>query len=337
MALGLGLILYRLALDRAVVPHSLPDSTESVWSDRQPDAQNAGAEALQSVSLRLISGATLLNLLGIFCTGSRNALLLAVLQLLCFALVVARSSWKTVAAALGGLVVMVGGAAVIGIGGRSLDLATWADDPRTKLWGAAVQMVGDHPWLGWGLGNYKLVYPQYLTPDLMALTDFQDISHAHNLWLTLAVEAGIPAMLLLTLLVGRICARGVRQLLAKSLKAPERGILFGYLLGFFSSVGFALFDVPLYDSRVNVLNWVLLAGIFSFAAKKPINSLPLPQRSLAGFLSQSRADNNRQLCRCNQPKRQIHHLIRCLLVGIHAHVRLAQFLLESVYIYLQAV
>lgn len=275
MALGLGLILYRLALDRAAKQPDVPNPDDSPVSVQQPGAKATPdfftpdffTNALPSVPLRLISAATFLNLLGIFCTGSRNALLLAVVQLLCFALMVARSSWKTVLAALGGLVAMVGGAAVGGIGGRSLDLATWADDPRTKLWGAAVQMIGDRPWLGWGLGNYKLVYPNYLTPDLMALSDFQGISHAHNLWLTLAAEAGIPAMLLLTLLVGRICLRGAQRFFSKRLTMATRGILFGYLVGFFSSVGFALFDVPLYDSRVNVLNWVLLAGIFGLGIR----------------------------------------------------------------------
>ncbi len=166
------------------------------------------------------------------------------------------------------------GAAWLGIGGRSLSPTTWADDPRLRLWKIALNLIHDRPWLGWGLGNYKFQFPSRLLdlyPSWLAVrtqrivpVECADVTHAHNFWLMLASEAGILVALALTLWVGYICVRSVRSLLANQLKPTDKALLLGYLLSFMSCVGFAMFDVTLYDARVNALNWMVLAGIYCF-------------------------------------------------------------------------
>jgi O-antigen ligase len=147
-------------------------------------------------------------------------------------------------------------AAILGIGGRSLVLSTWSNDPRVQVWQFALGLVGDRPWLGWGLGNYKLLFPEGLIPG------YTYIGHPHNFWLLLAVEVGIPVMVGLTLWVGWVCYRGVRLLWTGALKSDRRAVFLGYCFGFLGCVAFGLFDVTLYDVRVNLMNWVLLAGIY---------------------------------------------------------------------------
>lgn len=64
--------------------------------------------------------------------------------------------------------------------------ANWAVIERMAHWLAAVGMFSDHPWLGVGIGNYPVAYPQY------ALGRWRDpLGHAHNYYLNIAAEAGI--------------------------------------------------------------------------------------------------------------------------------------------------
>ncbi|HEY9648023.1 MAG TPA: hypothetical protein V6C88_16730, partial [Chroococcidiopsis sp.] len=71
-------------------------------------------------------------------------------------------------------------------------------------------------------------------------------------------------MILLTLGVGYVCVKAVRALTSSVLPMTARAVLLGYGLAFGGCVAFALFDVTFYDSRSNILNWVLLSGLFCF-------------------------------------------------------------------------
>lgn len=64
--------------------------------------------------------------------------------------------------------------------------ANWAVVERMAHWLAAVGMFTDHPWLGVGIGNYAVAYPNY------ALGRWRDpLGHAHNYYLNIAAEAGL--------------------------------------------------------------------------------------------------------------------------------------------------
>lgn len=232
LGLGLGLILYRT---------------------RQGKFNEAGRD--RSLSL-LLYGATFLNLVGIFSSGSRNGLLVGMSQI-ALVILCTRPNRILLGTGLIGLGAVLAGAAWFGIGGRSLNMATWSNDPRVGVWAFALTLVQQRPWLGWGLGNLKLQYPPGLIPGY----DF--IAHAHNVWLSLAVEVGIPAVILFSLLVGRILFRSVKRLLGRSLKPDESAILLAYLLAFWGCIAFAFFDVTFYDARINSLNWVILSALYS--------------------------------------------------------------------------
>ncbi|MBF2074478.1 MAG: O-antigen ligase family protein [Synechococcales cyanobacterium C42_A2020_086] len=201
-------------------------------------------------------------LLGIFSSGSRNGLLVALSQLLLVCLF-AKPSRKLAIAGLMGVVGLIAGAALLGIGRRSLDPAAWTNDPRIEVWRFAGELIQQRPWLGWGLGNFKLLYPPGLIPD------YEYIAHPHNVWLLLAAEAGLPMMMLFTLFVGRICYRAVRRLITGSLPSSESAILLAYLLSFWGCLAFALFDVTFYDARINAMHWVVLAGLYTLVEAAP--------------------------------------------------------------------
>jgi hypothetical protein len=238
LGLGLGLILYEWA-------RRSPDDVSSVWSLRP----------------RMLYLATFLNLVGLFTAGSRNGLGIAIGQLLLFVLF-ARSHRRGMLTGLIGLAGFVGGAMVLGIGGRSLDLGSWTTDPRIRVWQIALEMTQSRPWLGWGLGSYKLLYPSYPHDP-----EYSYIGHPHNFWLLMSSEAGIPAMLLLTALVGYCGYRGARAVI--DAKSSDRALFGGYAIAFVGYSVFSLFDVTLYNAQLNLVNWLVLAGLYSFAPKPP--------------------------------------------------------------------
>jgi O-antigen ligase len=77
----------------------------------------------------------------------------------------------------------------------------------------------------------------------------------------LLCETGIPATLLFLGLVGWIITQGIQQL--APIKAPsDRGLLFTFILAFLGNTVFCLFDLTFFDARINLLGWVVLAGIW---------------------------------------------------------------------------
>jgi putative inorganic carbon (HCO3(-)) transporter len=57
---------------------------------------------------------------------------------------------------------------------------------RLAHWQAGLQMYGDHPWLGVGIGNYAIAYPRYALPHW-----YEPLGHAHNAFINFLAETGI--------------------------------------------------------------------------------------------------------------------------------------------------
>lgn len=197
----------------------------------------------------------LLTLVCLFCSGSRNGYLVATGLLLISFFAIKTNRWIT-ALGLAGLAIIVTTTLRFGMAGRTLSWSWFTDDPRVHVWGLAWQMIRDRPLLGQGLGNYKLLYngevPQY---------DY--IAHAHNFWLMIGSEAGVPAMILFTLIVGMIWYRGLRALLTIRKFPHHYALLMGYHLCFLGITLFSLFDITLTEARVNFLAWLSLGVVYA--------------------------------------------------------------------------
>jgi len=235
------------------------------------------------------------NAVALVLTNSRNAWAIALL--VCLALAIYKS-WRWLMVLLGVIAGSVLGAAFapspIGEGLRMVVPAFfWAritddlypDRPtatlRVTLWKFAWDLAQQRPWLGWGLNNFSPLYQEQMHI-------FR--GHPHNLLLMLAAETGIPAMLMMLGLVGWIVYRGVKHLMhwqvstrptfpgplrlspADASPSPsyrpiptaitnDRLIYFTYLVAFLACTVFSLSDVTLFDVRINILGWLLLAAI----------------------------------------------------------------------------
>ncbi len=142
-----------------------------------------------------------------------------------------------------------------GAGGRSLFEATSSSVVRVEIWQLSFPLIRQNPWFGTGFGGFEANYE----PDTIVNIPF--LHHVHNLWLHLAVEAGLPVMLLFTGIVGGICYRAVRDYQRGRLSPLAQGMLVSYGLGFLACTLSAVFDVPVFDVRVNLLGWTMLAAL----------------------------------------------------------------------------
>lgn len=103
-----------------------------------------------------------------------------------------RFSWKTLGAALG--ILLAAGVGIAQLRPVSPFDVTRKDHPlrlRSGNWRGALLIASRQPVLGSGLGSYGALYPGVRRPG-----DSQTV-YAHNSWLQLAVEGGIPALILL--------------------------------------------------------------------------------------------------------------------------------------------
>ena len=221
----------------------------------------------------------LLCVVAIYCTGSRNGLLIAAV-LMAIALYAARRHRWVMLSGLAMAGAVVSAAFAFGIGGRSLSLDLVTQDPRLGVWRLAIEMIRQRPWVGWGFSGLRQLYVPGSIPD------YDSINHAHSFWLFLASEAGIPVMVAFCLVIGTIYYDGIKAYLSRGLwrwdadealnqlnaRKGDRAILLGYLLAFASCILFGLFDVAVFDSRVNLLNWGLVSAIYVLS-----RSLPQPK------------------------------------------------------------
>jgi O-antigen ligase len=88
--------------------------------------------------------------------------------------------------------------AVAAMGTVGKDLRGWGTnasiETRMEFWGKTVQATRDQAWTGSGLGTFQQVYRQYDDPDTVHRWY---ANHAHNDYLEIALEGGIPALALL--------------------------------------------------------------------------------------------------------------------------------------------
>lgn len=202
---------------------------------------------------------TLLNLVGLFSTGSRNGVVVAIATL-GLALMTSPGQWRLKCLIAAGLSMLVTCAGIFGIGGRSFSWEMFSQDPRLGVWRIAWSHATTHPWWGIGLGNYGVLYVPQSVPG------YDTMPHAHSLWFMLLAETGFPLTLLFTGIVGWTLYQAVRRL--KNLDHPQRSVVVCYLWAFSSLTIFSLFDLTIAYPRTTFLGWLALGVIYGITQAK---------------------------------------------------------------------
>ncbi len=143
---------------------------------------------------------------------------------------------------------------------RGVDIndANYAVLERLAHWQAAVDMARDDLWTGVGFGNYAAAYPRY------ALINWPDaLGHAHNYYLTLLAEVGLPGLLAYGVFWLAVVWQTVRA--ARRLAWPERGVAVGLLAAWAALSVHHLVD-KLYVNNIYVHLGAMLALLQLLAA-----------------------------------------------------------------------
>ncbi|WP_159788683.1 O-antigen ligase family protein [Sodalinema gerasimenkoae] len=205
-----------------------------------------------------------LNSAVLLATSSRNSWGVAVLMALIYGIIL---GWHWLLGVIGAIAALIFGAA---FGPPPLQSplqtlvprAIWArlnDDLypyrpietlRTTQWQFAWDLSQERPLWGWGLRQFPQLYQEHTGVWL---------GHPHNLPLMLLSETGILATLALGLPIGWIYYQAVRHL--KQQQSQPDLIALTLLLAFTATSLFHLVDVTLFDARVNILGWLLLAAL----------------------------------------------------------------------------
>jgi O-antigen ligase len=218
--------------------------------------------------LLLLTIFLLADICGLVLTNSRNAWGLAVFSLMAYALYL---GWKwLVWAVMGAATAIFWASFVPSFGGTQLRQIVpsfiWLrlsdqsyerplETLRITQWEFCWDLIKQRPLFGWGLRNF--------TPLYEAKTNLW-LGHPHNLFLMLGAETGIITLLLLLTIIFIIVFQAVRLLqnsLGKESNQESKLIFFSYLVAFTSCILFNLADVSIFDLRINILAWILLAAI----------------------------------------------------------------------------
>jgi hypothetical protein len=211
-----------------------------------------------------------LNCTALFLTQSRNAWGIAVAVVVIFSIGLGWRKFLGLMMALLGLITT----AAYGSG----DVSTWArtivpriiwarlnddlflDRPQASLrltqWKFAAGLIEKRPFTGWGLRNFSTLYE--------ASTGFY-VGHPHSLPLMLICEMGIPATLLFYGVVGSIVFGSIRQVQLNHWGSRDRTTHLTITIAFLSCTAFSFFDVPIFDARINLFGWMLLAALWGCA------------------------------------------------------------------------
>lgn len=130
---------------------------------------------------------------------------------------------------------------------------------RLALWESTLAMIMNNPLSGIGWGAYWLVYPQY---DFFIQDEGTVIFHAHNMYLHLAAETGLPG--LFAFVAFMYChAQAALKLLQFSSPPWVQGLLIGLVAAILGLAVSGLTDHILFSIQMSMIAWLLFALIIA--------------------------------------------------------------------------
>jgi len=153
---------------------------------------------------------------------------------------------------------------------------------RIEIWRRATLLVQDFPFTGTGIGTFNpltnALYPYFRFGD-------PQVPHAHNMILTMAVDLGIPGLILYTTLLG-----GFFVMIWKTAKGAgrwTRATLIGLGTGLLAHQVFGIMDAYMLGTKLGAILWIyfgVAAAAFRFDNNMEATGLPAPNRDIQAYL-----------------------------------------------------
>lgn len=140
-----------------------------------------------------------------------------------------------------------------------LDLGNILNIPRVEIFSKTLKMISVNPILGWGASTFPFAYVIY--------RGTYESQHAHNIFMHLAYEFGVPLALILMSMVIVLFMKSWAKIKLKdgnNNNLINKAWITSCLIGFI----FHLSDITYYDLRVSLLLWTLLSGLKCIVTQK---------------------------------------------------------------------
>ena len=124
---------------------------------------------------------------------------------------------------------------------------------------ATLRMLREHPWGGVGVGQYRRVSPDYMSP---LMKSWYPLQNAHNQFLQVAGELGVPGLLVFTVLV----SLGVVPVARAAWRSRDPFDI-GLACGVLAFLAASLTMHPLLIPEVAITFWIMLGLCRSTAAR----------------------------------------------------------------------
>lgn len=142
---------------------------------------------------------------------------------------------------------------------------------RVEIWKEGMRMMLDHPLIGVGFGNYRVVEPQYLFPVEKAVGRYaKKAALAHNEYIQAGAEMGFPGMAIFTAFIALPLFMGFRALRSSEFGSKRRVILSFSTSSSLLSAIHSLFDFNLHIPAISVLTAFSLSLCVSHGSLDPI-------------------------------------------------------------------
>lgn len=244
----------------ALIADQTRQATEASISSRSGFIQ-----FLDNMSMQLVFLAITFMMLAtaLILTQSRSGVLMTAISIVGFLVVLATTSTFAAKSVIRfGIVILLAGGLFSIISGSMLAArfsgATESLSDRLTIYMATLRAIGDRPLLGFGLGSFGGVFPHYRGAEFAPNDPTYD--YAHNIYLELIFEAGIPGALLLigamVIIIG-ICLWGARSR-HRNGYIPALGFAASLLVG-----GHGLFDFSLQIPAIAAVYCLILGVAYS--------------------------------------------------------------------------